>query len=163
MTAAKSPAPWPAIAIMLGLIITAAVLSSWADRVGPSWPATSQATEPATVPAKTAQSSEAAQAGTPSMKFHYYSREPVIGAYITTAGTPRVERNGWSTGPAGGTETIWYASGEETNELLISSTATVTRIVWVLPDGSQRVQEGDLTYYNPEEGPHQCPPSKSSS
>lgn len=154
MTATKSPAPWPAIAIMLALIITAAVLNAWADRVGPSWPDTPQATEAATEPAKTAQSSESAQASAPSMKFHYTSREPVIGAYITTDGTPRAERDGWSTGPAGGTENIWYASGEETEALLISSTATVTRIVWVLPDGSQRVQEGDLTYYNPEEGKH---------
>lgn len=87
----------------------------------------------------------------PSPKFHYYSREPVIGAYITTDGTPRAERDGWSTGPTG-TEGIWYASGEETDALLISSTKTVRHIVWVLPDGSQRVQEGDLTYYNPETG-----------
>lgn len=154
MTAPKSPAPWPAIAIMLALIIAAAALNAWADRVGPSWPDTPQATEAATEPAKTAQSSEAAQVRTPSMKFHYYSREPVIGAYITTGGTPRAELDGWSTGPAGGTEHIWYASGEETDSLLISSTKTVTRIVWVLPDGSQRIQVGDLTYYNPEEGNH---------
>lgn len=154
MTAPKNPAPWPAIAIMLALIITAAVLNAWADRGGPSWSATSQTTQPATEPAKTAQSSESTQVSTPSTKFHYYSREPVIGAYITTDGTPRAERDGWSTGPAGGTETIWYASGEETEALLISSTSTVTRIIWVLPDGSQRVQEGDLTYYNPEEGKH---------
>lgn len=151
MTATKNPAPWPAIIIMLALIIAAAALNAWADRVGPSWPDTPQATEAATEPAKTAQSSASTQASTPSMKFHYTSREPVIGAYITTDGTPRAERDGWSTGPTG-TETIWYASGEETNELLISSTAVVTRIVWVLPDGSQRVQEGDLTYYDPEEG-----------
>lgn len=149
MTAAKSPAPWPAIIIMLGLIITAAALNAWADRVGPSWPDTSQATEAATEPAKTAQSSEAAQASAPSMKFHYTSREPVIGAYITTDGTPRAERDGWSTGPTS-TETIWYANGKETDELVIVSTRTVSRIVWVLPDGSQRVQEGDLTYYSPE-------------
>lgn len=152
MTAPKSPAPWPAIAIMLAMIITAAALNAWADRVEPSWPATSQATETATEPAKTAQSSEPAQVRTPSPKFHYYSREPVIGAYITTGGTPRAEIDGWSTGPAGGAENIWYASGAEVDELLISSTATVTRIVWVLPDGSQRVQEGDLTYYDPETG-----------
>ncbi|WP_237206486.1 hypothetical protein [Rothia nasimurium] len=152
MSAPKKPAPWGGIMAMLPLIITAAVLNVWADRLGPSWPATSQTTEAATDPAKTAQSSAAAQASAPSMKFHYYSREPVIGAYITTDGTPRVERNGWSTGSAGGTENIWYASGEETEALLISSTSTVTRIVWVLPDGSQRVQEGDLTYYDPETG-----------
>lgn len=152
MTARKSPAPWGAIAAMLALIITAAALNAWADRVGPSWPATSQATEPAMEPAKTVQSSESAQASAPSPKYHYYSREPVIGAYITTAGTPRVERNGWAAMPAGGTETIWYASGDEADELLISSTAVVSRIVWVLPDGSQRVQEGDLTYYDPETG-----------
>lgn len=148
MNATKNPAPWGAIAIMLALIITAAVLNAWADRVGPSWPATSQAT----APAKITQSSESTQASAPSPKYHYYSREPVIGAYITTAGTPRVERNGWAAMPAGGTETIWYASGEEADELLISSTAVVSRIVWVLPDGSQRVQDGDLTYYDPETG-----------
>lgn len=152
---AKKPAPWSAIAIMLAMIITAAVLNAWADRVGPSWPATSQATETATEPAKTAQSSEPAQVRTPSPKFHYASREPVIGAYITTDGTPRAERDGWSTGPAGGTESIWYASGKETGELVISSTKTVSRIVWVLPDGSQRIQEGDLTYYDPETGEYE--------
>lgn len=90
----------------------------------------------------------------PSPKYHYHAREPVIGAYITTKGTPRAERNGWSTGPTG-TETIWYANGEATDALLISSTATVTRIVWVLPDGSQRIQQGDLTYYDPETGEYQ--------
>lgn len=90
----------------------------------------------------------------PSPKFHYTSREPVIGAYITTNGTPRAERDGWATGPTG-TETIWYANGAETGELVISSTKTVSRIVWVLPDGSQRVQEGDLTYYDPETGEYQ--------
>ncbi|MBF0807930.1 hypothetical protein E4U03_04765 [Rothia nasimurium] len=87
----------------------------------------------------------------PAPKFHYTSREPVIGAYITTNGTPRAERAGWSTGPTS-TEGTWYAHGTATDALLISSTATVTRIVWVLPDGSQRVQQGDLTYYNPETG-----------
>lgn len=87
----------------------------------------------------------------PSPKYHYHARETVTGAYITTTGTPRAERDGWSTGPTG-TETIWYANGKETDELVISSTKTVSRIVWVLPDGSQRVQEGDLTYYNPETG-----------
>lgn len=87
----------------------------------------------------------------PTPKYHYTSRETVTGAYITTKGTPRAERNGWATGPTG-TEGIWYAHGDATCALLISSTATVTRIVWILPDGSQRVQEGDLTYYNPETG-----------
>lgn len=155
MTSRKSPAPWGAIAVMLALIITAAGVNAWADRVGPSWPATSQATESAKEPAKTAQSSASAQVSTQSPKYHYYSREPVIGAYITTAGTPRAEREGWATGPTGGSETVWYANGQETDELLISSTATVTRIVWVLPGGSQRVQEGDLTYYDPETGEYE--------
>ena len=91
---------------------------------------------------------------TTAPKYHYHARETVIGAYITTDGTPRAERNGWATGPTG-TESIWYANGNPTDTLLISSTATVTRIVWVLPDGSQRVQEGDLTYYNPETGEYQ--------
>ena len=115
-------------------------------------------TAPASAPAVT-ESAPAPVAGAtpkpkPTPKFHYTSREPVIGAYITTNGTPRAERDGWSTGPTG-TETIWYANGQETDALLISSTSTVTRIVWVLPDGSQRIQEGDLTYYNPETGEHQ--------
>lgn len=113
-------------------------------------------TAPAAAPAAT-ESAPAPVAGAtpkPTPKFHYTSREPVIGAYITTKGTPRAERDGWSTGPTG-TETIWYANGEETSELVISSTKTVSRIVWVLPDGSQRVQEGSLTYYNPETGEYQ--------
>lgn len=154
MTARKSPAPWGAIAAMLALIITAAGLNAWADRVGPSWPATSQATDVATEPAKTAQSSESAQASTPSPKFHYHAREPVTGAYITTDGQPTALADGWATGPTP-TEGIWYANGSVTDALLISSTKTVTRIVWVLPDGSQRVQEGDLTYYNPETGTYE--------
>ncbi|WP_237185508.1 hypothetical protein [Rothia nasimurium] len=114
-------------------------------------------TSPASAPAT--ESAPAPVAGAtpkpkPPMKFHYTSREPVIGAYITTDGTPRAELDGWSTGPTG-TEGIWYANGKETDELLISSTKTVTRITWVLPDGSQRIQVGDLTYYNPETGEYQ--------
>lgn len=113
-------------------------------------------TAPASAPAVTETPAPAPVVGAtpkpkPPMKFYYYSREPVIGAYITTKGTPRAERDGWSTGPTS-TENIWYANGEETDELVISSTKTVTRIVWVLPGGSQRIQEGDLTYYNPETG-----------
>lgn len=106
----------------------------------------------APAPEATAPAPASAEVGaTPAPKYHYTSREPIIGAYITTDGTPRAERNGWSTGPTN-TEGIWYANGDEADTLLISSTSTVTRIVWVLPDGSQRVQEGDLTYYNPETG-----------
>lgn len=113
-------------------------------------------TAPAAAPAVTDTPAPAPVAGAtpkpkPAPKFHYTSREPVIGAYITTKGTPRAEHDGWSTGPTG-TENIWYANGQEVDELLISSTKTVARIVWVLPDGSQRVQEGSLTYYNPETG-----------
>lgn len=154
MTARKAPAPWGAIAAMLALIITAAVLNAWADRVGPSWPATSQATETATEPAKTAQSSASTQASAPSPKYIYQPRETVTGAYITTDGQPTALTNGWATTPASEAAGTWYAYGSATDTLLISSTATVTRIVWVLPDGSQRVQEGDLTYYDPEEGNH---------
>lgn len=109
-------------------------------------------TAPASAPAAPETPTPTQVRATPAPKFHYTSREPVTGAYITTTGTPRAERDGWATGPAGGTENIWYANGEATDALLISSTKTVTRIVWVLPDGSQRVQEGDLTYYNPETG-----------
>lgn len=110
-------------------------------------------TAPASAPAVTASAPAPVAGATPkpAPKFHYTSREPVIGAYITTKGTPRAEHDGWSTGPTG-TEGIWYANGQETGELVISSTSTVSRITWVLPDGSQRVQEGSLTYYNPETG-----------
>ena len=52
---------------------------------------------------------------------------------------------------------LGYKHGQKTQEdpLTIEATATVTRIVWILPDGSQRVQEGDLTYYNPETGTYE--------
>lgn len=105
-------------------------------------------TEPAPAPASV---EVGAPPATPAPKFHYTSRETVIGAYITTNGTPRAERNGWATGPTN-TEGTWYANGTATDHLIIEATATVTRIVWILPDGSQRIQEGDLTYYNPETG-----------
>lgn len=109
----------------------------------------------APAPADTEPAPTPSQVGaTPAPKFHYHAREPVTGAYITTKGTPTALADGWATGPTS-TETIWYANGEETSELVISSTKTVTRIVWVLPDGSQRVQEGDLTYYNPETGTYE--------
>lgn len=138
MTRRRPAAGWvllPVLALLGGCVGTA--------------PASAPATEsaPATVAGATPKPK-------PSPKFHYYSRETVTGAYITTAGTPRAERNGWSTGPTG-TETIWYANGDEAEALLISSTKTVTKIVWVLPDGSQRVQQGDLTYYNPETGEYE--------
>lgn len=154
MSTTKNPAPWGAIAVMLALIITAVVLNAWADRVGPSWPATSQATESATEPAKTAQSSASAQVSTLSPKYIYQPRETVTGAYITTDGQPTALTDGWATTPASEAAGTWYAYGSATDTLTIESTATVTRIVWVLPDGSQRVQEGDLTYYDPEEGNH---------
>lgn len=155
MSATKNPAPWGAIAIMLALIITAAALNAWADRVGPSWPATSQTTESATVPAKTAQSSVSTQVSTPSPKYIYQPRETVTGAYITTDGQPTALTDGWATTPASEAAGTWYAYGSATDTLTIESTSTVTRIVWVLPDGSQRVQEGDLTYYNPETGEYE--------
>lgn len=90
----------------------------------------------------------------PSPKYHYHARETVTGAYITTDGQPTALTDGWATGPTNA-EGTWYANGDATDTLIISSTATVTKIVWVLPDGSQRIQEGDLTYYNPETGEHQ--------
>lgn len=108
-------------------------------------------TEPAPAPASVEVGATPAP---PALKFHYTSRETVIGAYITTNGTPTALQDGWATGPTP-TEGIWYANGEAADALLISSTATVTKIVWILPDGSQRVQEGDLTYYNPETGEYQ--------
>lgn len=116
-------------------------------------------TAPASAPAVTdtpapAPMARATPKPKPAPKYHYTSREPVIGAYITTDGTPTALADGWATGPTNA-EGIWYANGEETDELVISSTKTVTRIVWVLPDGSQRIQEGDLTYYNPETGTYE--------
>lgn len=108
------------------------------------------ATEPAHAPAP-ASVEVGATPATPAPKYHYHARETVTGAYITTKGTPRAERNGWATGPTNA-EGIWYAHGTATDHLIIEATATVTRIVWILPDGSQRIQEGDLTYYNPETG-----------
>lgn len=152
MTARKSPALWGAITFMLALIITAAVLNAWADWVGPSWPTTSQATGSAIEPAKTAQSSKSTQASAPSPKYIYQPRETVTGAYITTDGQPTALTDGWATTPASEAAGTWYAYGSATDTLTIESTSTVTRIVWVLPDGSQRIQEGDLTYYDPEEG-----------
>lgn len=114
-------------------------------------------TVPATAPAATETAPTTHQVGAtpkPSPKFHYTPRETVTGAYITTDGQPTVLTDGWATGPTP-TEHIWYAHGTATDTLVISSTKTVTRIVWVLPDGSQRVQKGDLTYYNPETGTYE--------
>lgn len=142
------PAPWPAIAIMVSLLLTAAALNAWADRVGPSWPATA----PATTSAKTEQNSASPQASAPSPKYHYKAREEVTGAYIFTAGTLTALTAGWATMPAGEHRPAWYAYGPATDQLTIESTSTVTKIVWILPDGSQRIQQGDLTYYNPETG-----------
>lgn len=109
----------------------------------------------APVPAATEPAPTTHQVGaTPAPKFHYHARETVTGAYITTDGQPTVLTDGWATGPTS-TEGVWYANGAATDHLTIESTATVTRIVWILPDGSQRVQEGDLTYYNPETGTYE--------
>ena len=105
----------------------------------------------APVPAETAPAPVAGATPTPAPKYHYHARETVTGAYITTDGTPTALTDGWATNPTT-TEGIWYAHGTATDHLTIEATATVTRIVWILPDGSQRVQEGDLTYYNPETG-----------
>lgn len=86
----------------------------------------------------------------------YVSREKVTGAYITTTGTPTAHTvaydSKWATTDVPNDKGIWYAYGPATNNLLITSTEKITRITWELPDGSQRVQEGDLTYYAPETG-----------
>lgn len=87
--------------------------------------------------------------------FAYTPREPVIGAYITTTGTPTARADGWATNPADKQKGIWYANGPETTSLTITANEPATQIIWVLPDGSQRVQEGDLTYYDPETGKQQ--------
>lgn len=108
----------------------------------------------AKIPAKTAQSNESAQVSTPLSKYIYRARETVTGAYITTTGTPTALTDGWATSPTTA-EGTWYAYGTATDTLTIEATATVTKIVWILPDGSQRVQKGDLTYYNPETGTYE--------
>lgn len=112
------------------------------------------ATEPAHAPAP-ASVEVGATPATPAPKYHYHARETVTGAYITTDGQPTAITDGWATTPASEAAGTWYAYGSATETLTIESTATVTRIVWVLPDGSQRVQEGDLTYYNPETGEYE--------
>lgn len=109
-------------------------------------------TAPATAPVATEPAPASAEVGaTPAPKYHYTSREEVTGAYIFTTGTPTALTPDWATMPAGEHRPAWYAHGPATTQLTIESTAPVTKIVWTLPDGSQRVQEGDLTYYNPEE------------
>ncbi len=138
-----SSTPWAVIALMLALLLGGCVTTHPANNdPAPGTSTTPQKTKPAPSPTRTKTP--------PTVKYIYTSREPVIGVYITTKGTPRAEQSGWSTTPAGGTDSIWYANGAATDSLRISSTAIVTRIVWVLPDGSQRIQEGDLTYYDPE-------------
>lgn len=82
--------------------------------------------------------------------FTYKARQPVTGAYITTTGTPTARADGWATNPSDKEKGIWYAHGPDTASLTITADEPATQIIWVLPDGSQRVQEGDLTYYDPE-------------
>lgn len=112
-------------------------------------------TAPASAPEATAPAPASAEVGAtptpPSPKYQYTSREEVTGAHIFTAGTATALTQGWATMPAGENRPAWYTYGLATTQLTIESTAPVTKIVWTLPDGSQRVQEGDLTYYNPEE------------
>lgn len=112
-------------------------------------------TAPASVPDAPASVEVGAAPAQPAPKYHYHARETVIGAYITTDGQPTALTDGWATTPASEAAGTWYAYGSATDPLTIESTSTVTRIVWVLPDGSQRVQEGDLTYYNPETGEYE--------
>lgn len=104
-----------------------------------------------TAPASAPAPASAEVGATPATKYQYTSREEVTGAYIFTAGTPTALTPDWATMPAGEHRPAWYAYGPATDQLTIESTATVTKIVWILPDGSQRIQVGDLTYYNPEE------------
>lgn len=110
-------------------------------------------TAPASAPEATETPAPAsAEVGaTPAPKYQYTSREEVTGAHIFTTGTPTALTPDWATMPAGEHRPAWYAHGPATTQLTIESTAPVTKIVWILPDGSQRIQQGDLTYYNPEE------------
>lgn len=120
------PAPWGALVFMLALLL----LGYWA---------TTQPAGPSPEPVGSAVRVE-------NGRYYYTSPGTVTGVHITTTGIPTALPEGWATGPAIKDRGIWYAYGLPQAEVVIKSPEPVTRLVWILPDGSQQVQEPE----NPE-------------
>lgn len=127
-TLENRPAPWGALVFMLALLL----LGYWAT------------TQPAGTAPKPASSSVRYQDGA----YYYTSPGTVTGVYITTTGTPIALPEGWATGPAIKDRGVWYAYGLPQAEVVIKSRQPVTRLTWILPDGSQQTQVPQ----NPQEG-----------
>lgn len=95
-----------------------------------------------------------------SLSYEYHAREPVVGAYVTTQSPAvvRADEGGWSSNSESLSDNsnLYYIFGPSDTAfntetfLTVKASKPVVQITWVLPDGSQRVQRGDLTYYNPE-------------
>ena len=96
-----------------------------------------------------------------SLSYQYHAREPVVGAYVVTQSPAvvRADEGGWSSNSESLSDhsNLYYLSGPADTAfntetfLTVQASEPVLQITWVLPDGSQRVQRGDLTYYNPED------------
>ena len=96
-----------------------------------------------------------------SLSYQYHAREPVTGAYVVTQSPAvvRADEGGWSSNSESLSDhsNLYYLSGPADTAfntetfLTVRASEPVLQITWVLPDGSQRVQRGDLTYYNPED------------
>lgn len=112
-------------------------------------------TAPASAPAVTESAPAPVVGATPTPKYQYTAREQVTGVYIFTEPQPTLDSDGWAIFPPTDTAPAWYAHGPATDTLTVTTREPITKLVWVLPDGSQRVQEGDLTYYNPETGTYE--------
>lgn len=96
-----------------------------------------------------------------SLSYEYHAREPVTGAYVVTQSPAvvRADEGGWSSNSESLSDhsNLYYLFGPADTAfntetfLTVQASEPVLQITWVLPDGSQRVQRGDLTYYNPED------------
>lgn len=96
-----------------------------------------------------------------SLSYEYHAREPVVGAYVVTQSPAvvRADEGGWSSNSESLSDhsNLYYLFGPSDTAfntetfLTVQASEPVLQITWVLPDGSQRVQRGDLTYYNPED------------
>lgn len=96
-----------------------------------------------------------------SLSYQYHAREPVVGAYVVTQSPAvvRADEGGWSSNSESLSDhsNLYYLFGPADTAfntetfLTVQASEPVLQITWVLPDGSQRVQRGDLTYYNPED------------
>lgn len=96
-----------------------------------------------------------------SLSYEYHAREPVTGAYVVTQSPAvvRADEGGWSSNSDSLSDhsNLYYIFGPADTAfstetfLTVRASEPVLQITWVLPDGSQRVQRGDLTYYNPED------------